>query len=289
MDVAVELSAPASVGVQCTAVLDPTEIFFGEGVEPLTSHSVRLSGLIPGKEYACSAAPICPTLAGPATAFTYTTGAPPADLRRLTVDVDPVLGMQGAWTVAPFTLNAFNGDTWFVVWGPDGGVRWWWPAPEGVGMWVELLWYPLQGEFVWGGGMDEQGRIRRISMWDGETYAWAPPDWQDTEFHHDGKQIDDGRLLTLEIRENTRGNVEWDGFGIRLHDPVTGTIDFDFNSQVLADAGHLPTRPARRSARTPCRSASTGSRSSTAGSSSTTTARTATSAPRASGAWTPRP
>lgn len=240
VEVAVELSAPSSAAVQCTSVADPTEISFGESTDVATSHAIRLEGLIPGTEYACSAAPVCPAQAGPATAFTYTTGAPPGDMRRLTVQVDPVLGMEGSWTLAPYTLDPFTGDTWLAAWGPDGTLRWWWPLPEGVGMWIELLWYPEQGEVVWGGGMHEQGRIRRVSLWDGETYAWAPPGWQQEQFHHDGRQIDDGRLLTLEIRENSQGKTTWDGFGIRLHDPVTGLVDFDYDSQALVDAGHLP-------------------------------------------------
>jgi hypothetical protein len=240
LQVEVELSVPATAAMQCTSVSDPSEVFFVEELADSASHTLRLSGLIPGTEYACSVAPICPAQSGRATSFSFTTDDPPGDMRRLSVVENPTLGMQASWTLAPFTLSAFGGDTWIVVWGPDGTVRWWYPAPDGVGMWIEALWYPLQGEFVWGGGMDEQGRIRRISMWDGETYAWAPANWQNTEFHHDGKQIADGRLLTLEIRENERGGENWDGFGIRLHDPVTGTIDFDYDSQVLVDGQYLP-------------------------------------------------
>ncbi len=240
VEVTVELSVPASVAVQCTSDLDLAEVFFAEDLTVSASHAVRLSGLLPGTSYSCSAAPTCPTQAGPATAFAYATANPPGVLERLTIEIDPVLGMGGAWTLAPFTTSPFGGDTWLVAWGPDGSARWWWPAPDGVGMWVELLWYPSEGEFVWGGGMDPQGRVRIVNLWEGETYAFAPVGWQDTEFHHDGKRLADGRLMTLEIRENTRGNDSWDGFGLRVHDPATGTVDFDYNSQRLVDDGVLP-------------------------------------------------
>lgn len=45
--------------------------------------------------------------------------------------------------------------------------------------------------------------------------------------------------MSLEIRNNTRGGEDWDGFGIRTHDPLTGIVDFEFDSQTLVDAGLL--------------------------------------------------
>jgi hypothetical protein len=239
LEVQVELSSAAQAAVQCTLDSDPQEIFFAESTEAGTSHTLRLSGLIPREAYSCSAAPVCPE--GTAQDFVYQTDPAPADMRQLTVEIDPVLGMEGAWTVAPFSGGAFFAQTWIVAWGPDGRPRWWWPLPAGVGVWIEARYHVGSGEFVWGGGFDEEGRIRTIDLWEGETYAWAPPGWETTEFHHDGKQIADGRLMTLEIRENSEGGDEWDGFGLRIHDPATGEVDFDYDSQRGVDEGYLRT------------------------------------------------
>ena len=240
LQVDITLSAPASVAVQCTSDTTPDEVFFAESTASATAHTVRLSGLVPRTDYSCSVAPTCPTLAGPATPFVHTVGEPPTDLRKLTITEDPALGRGGSWWAAPFTLNVFNGDTWLVVWGPDGTARWWYPAPNGVGMWVEFLWHADLGGFVWGGGMHEEGRIRQIDLWDGEVWAFAPAGWQNEEFHHDGKRLPDGRMLTLEIRNNHQGNLDWDGFGMRVVDPVTNLVDWDFNSQSLVVSGDLP-------------------------------------------------
>jgi hypothetical protein len=240
VEVAVSLSSPASVAVQCTSDAEPTEIFFAEDTTAATEHAVRISGLVPSTAYNCSAVAVCPSTGGPATRFVWQTGPPPADVLPLSIAVDPLFGMDGAWTLAPYTIDATGGDTWFVAWGPDGTARWWFPAPAGVGMWVELLWHPAEGEFVWGGGMDPQGRVRILAPWVGETYAFAPVGWQDIVFHHDGKRAADGRLLTLESRLNHGGGVGFTGFGVRLHDPTTGTVDFDYDSQRLVDDGVFP-------------------------------------------------
>jgi hypothetical protein len=235
----VTLSSPASVAVQCTSDTDPDEIFFAESATPATVHAVQLQGLLAQTAWSCTAAPTCPTQTGAATAFPWTTGSLPADLRRLTIEEDPKLGMGGPWTLAPFTLNSFGGTTWVVVWGRDGTPRWWHRLPAGVGMWVEALYQPAEDEIVWGGGMHEEGRTRRVSLWDGETWAFAPAGWEGEEFHHDGKMLEDGRILTLEIRPNQVGRDEWDGFGMRVVDPATDTVEWEFDSQTLAMAGLL--------------------------------------------------
>ncbi|MEQ1571371.1 MAG: hypothetical protein ABMA64_37430, partial [Myxococcota bacterium] len=85
-----------------------------------------------------------------------------------------------------------------------------------------------------------EGRLRIVDVWEGERYAWAPRGWEQVVFHHDGKRVADGRSMTLELRENVAGAVTFDGFGLRLHDPATGEVSFDYDSQGLVDAGVLP-------------------------------------------------
>ena len=73
--------------------------------------------------------------------------------------------------------------------------------------------------------------MRIVDLWDGERYAWAPTGWPDTDFHHDGKRIADGRLMTLEGRPNRSGARSFVGFGLRAHDPETGEVSFELDSQ----------------------------------------------------------
>ena len=48
-------------------------------------------------------------------------------------------------------------------------------------------------------------------------------------------------MLTLEIRDNSAGSSHWDGFGMRVVDPTTGAVDWDYSSQGLVDEDILPT------------------------------------------------
>lgn len=239
VELSVTLSASAFAAVQCVDDANPDEILFQESDAEGTEHTFQMLGMTPNTDYTCSAVPTCPTMAGPAATLSHATGQPQSDLRPLTVTVDPTLGMEGTWTLAPFSVSAFGGQTYLVIWDPDGRVRWWHALPPSVGMWVEARWHADRGEIVWGGGMSEEGRMRAVDLWDGETLAYAPVGWQQDWFHHDGKQLDDGRWMTLEIRENTDGADTWDGFGVRVWDPVTDVTDVDFDSQTLFDQGAL--------------------------------------------------
>ncbi|MCB9684604.1 MAG: aryl-sulfate sulfotransferase [Alphaproteobacteria bacterium] len=238
VELTVDLSASAMVAARCISDSESDQVFLVESDAAGTHHVLRMSGLVPNMDWTCTAAPTCPTSAGPAASTTYHTDVPPNALRPLDVTIDPVLGMTGAWTLAPYAQSAF-GAAWLVIWGPDGRARWWSALPNGVGKWVEARYHPEDDKIVWGGGMDADGRVRILDMWDGVTYAFAPNGWQQNEFHHDGKRIRDGRLMTLEIRRNTRGTQSWDGFGLRLIDPTTNQVDWEYDSQVAADAGDL--------------------------------------------------
>ncbi len=233
----VALSQPAVAAVQCTLDSDATEVFFVESEAEATEHTLRMSGLIANSDYTCTAAPTCPTQVGGAGQLTYQTQSPPGDLRPLNVEINPAFGMEGTWTMAPYAR--FFGATYIVIWGPDGLARWWRELPSGVGIDTEALYHPDTDEIVWGGGDDEDGRSHVVDMWDGDTYVWAPPGWQNSAFHHDGKRIDDGRIMSLEKPDNSLGNDTWDGFAVRVHDPATGIIDVDIQSQAFVDAGIL--------------------------------------------------
>ena len=236
---AVEVAEPSAVVVACTHNEDSDKVFFAESEALETSHTLHLSGLIANSSYTCSAAPVCPFIAGGAATVNYQTSVPPTALKRLTPSINPALGMTGSWTLAPFS----NGGTWIVIWDRDGRVRWWWPTPNSVGLDVEALADVGDDAIVWGGGYSSDGRVQVVDMIDGSvSYAFEPPGWEEDCFHHDAKRVEDDRLMTLEMVDNfptSGGGSSWEGFRIRMVDQATDVVSFDFNSQTLVDDGTL--------------------------------------------------
>lgn len=236
----VTLAEVSTVAVVCQHDTESEEVFFVESEAADTQHTLHLTGLIANSTYTCTAAPVCPFVDGPPTTTTYTTGIPPEGVRRLEVtSIHPVLGVTGAWTLAPLRSSL---STWLVAWDRDGRARWWWPTPSSVFLDIEVLADVGEDTVVWGGGQTGDGRTHVVSMLDGSiVYAYAPPHWDQNNYHHDGKRVEDGRLLTLEGALNTPpgGGFPWEGFRIQLHDQTTGTVSFDYSSQTGVDFGDL--------------------------------------------------
>ena len=66
--------------------------------------------------------------------------------------------------------------------------------------------------------MGGEDALRILDLWDGMSYMTDLPDpgWF---YHHDGKEVFTGDLLTLESVDNNVGDMWWEGFRLRLHDP----------------------------------------------------------------------
>ncbi|MCA9488908.1 MAG: hypothetical protein KC621_03275 [Myxococcales bacterium] len=240
----VELSKPATVAVRCKLDGDPTEVHLLESTTEATSHDLRFSGLLPNATYTCEATPTCPTIAGAPSSISVTTGPRPNLLPDVTVTVDPTLGMTGSWTMMNWRDGACpqDGNPWLVVYDEEGTLRWWKQFPVELTGDIEGLWHAEDDAIVWGGGYSAEGRCRVSPLWE-ETDAYACenlPNALSIFFHHDAKRLADGRMLTLEARANNRGPVVWSGFGVRVHDPASGRVDVDINSQRYADEGSLP-------------------------------------------------
>ena len=62
---------------------------------------------------------------------------------------------------------------------------------------------------------------------------------EDRLFHHEGRQLADGRVFNLE-RVTLEGSDRQFGFRVQLVNPATSTVDFDYHSQRAVDEGHLP-------------------------------------------------
>ncbi len=239
VELSIELDVAAPVVAHCLPDTDPTHAFFAESTDVAETHTLRMTGLFPDEGYVCTAAADCPGPSQTPAEATFFAEPPPNTLRRVTVEKNPALGMTGAWTLAPYNLQPVGGKMYVVVWGPQGFLRWWYPLPGGLMIDAEALYDLDRDEIVWGGGGSPDGRLRIVDLWHGETYAWSPPGWQDVMFHHDAKRLEDGRLITLETRENVFGNNSWDGFGVRVHDDVTGQVDLEIDSQRYVDEGVL--------------------------------------------------
>ncbi|MEZ4235819.1 MAG: aryl-sulfate sulfotransferase [Myxococcota bacterium] len=240
--VTVSLSSPATAAVACRLRSDPSEVHLVEGTEAATEHALRFGGLLAGEAYDCVAAAVCPATSAP-EAFEVRTERPPDGLPAVTVTVDePGAGAEYVLTNAS-PDEGWDEAQWMVVFDRDGRVRWWDRAPGGVGPSIEFR-YHGDDRFVWGGGWGPNalGRPRVLDLYAGEIYdsASALPDVQSSAFHHDGKQLPDGRLLTLEQVTVYGTAGPFDGFRVRRVDPASGLVDFEYDSQRAIDEGHLP-------------------------------------------------
>ncbi len=228
--VTVTTSAATRAAVQCTAVGDPTDVHLLESDLEATSHTFDLGGLLVEEHYDCLAAAVCPESTQSPVAFAFDTLAEPDELGPVQVDIDPVLGMTGAYTL--FNLEVCGGEwDWIQLVDPQGRTRWWHPVPVWPNMGLEVR-HHGDGLIVWGGGYTPIGRPRQVDVFLGEVYdsASSLPDYAYTTFHHDGKQLADGRILTLETETNTIEGWSCEGFAVRLHDPSTGLLTWRYAS-----------------------------------------------------------
>ncbi len=240
-EITVTLSTDGTAAVVCTAVFDPTEIHLVESTVLGTDHVIRLPGLVGGQTYDCEAAPTCPEMAASPTAFSFTSVDEPGILPY--INTTTYIGAPTGYAL----LNHSDDCTWddqrLVVADRNGMIRWYHVTPPFVGPSIEFR-YHGDDLFVWGGGWGPNalGRPRRIDLYDGQIYdsADAIADVNDSAFHHDGKQLPDGRMLTLEQVPVDVGQGTFDGFRVRRIDPVTNTVDFDYHSQRGYDEGFLP-------------------------------------------------
>jgi Arylsulfotransferase (ASST) len=233
----VATSADAAVAVRCTSQLDPTDVHLVEDGGG-TEHVFDLGGLLADDTYDCVAVATCPYSAAP-LAFSFQTRGRPNELVDVEVRTDADLGMTGAYTL--FNAEVCGGTyDWLEMVDPEGRLRWWHRLDNAGNMGLEVR-HQGDGVIAWGGGYSTYGRPRLVDVFDGEFYdsAGALADYGATYFHHDGKQLEDGRILTLEADTDVWEGSAFEGFALRLHDPVTATVDWEYTSQTAIDAGEL--------------------------------------------------
>lgn len=243
----VRLSAAASLAVSCTLDTDSTEVHLVESGREADRHTLRVSGLRAGVDYSCVAAAVCPSSPEGPSSFSLSTRELSEDNDRLPGFVlqktSPEAGKDYV-AVNHQRSDVFNGQRMMVV-DRAGHIRWH-VVPAGGS---NVLYEPESSGFVVAGGYPANAnhRPRLLRLFGGEVeYDTAThlPDVDDSLFHHDGRRLADGRYLTLEERlfDNDLG-IEVIGFGSRIVDPKSGTVDFDYSSASAYDDGHITAGP----------------------------------------------
>lgn len=236
----VTLTSPDAVAVACTHTDDPDEVHLVESPMPSEVHTLQLTGLRASSTYDCRVVATCSRRS-------------PEDVVVQTREPDPLLPGIEVQTFDPragreYVLTNHNGASQrLLVFDREGHVRWRAQVPAS-GPSIEFHYHGGEDGFVWGGGWppNSANRPRRLSVFGAEERydtAAALGDWSSSPFHHDGKLLSDGRFLTLEEVDNVGPTTTFRGFRVRRVDPVTATVDFDYDSQRAVDEGHLPEGP----------------------------------------------
>ncbi len=221
----------SAVAVGCWA--DDDAVLW-ESEETGTRHEVRLVGLLAGTHYTCAARTLEAGGLSAPTQFTTPAVASPTRLVDVTGTVEP------GFVVLNHTKVAGN-PAGIAILDLQGRLRWTYALPRRATSGIEAL-LDGQGGLWWGGGVLPSGP-RHVSLWDRTALndVLVGP----TVFHHDGKLVEDGRLVTLEVRENSLGDRTFEGFGIRLVEPRTGEVTWEYSSQSGVDSGRLTVPPRR--------------------------------------------
>ncbi|MCA9494951.1 MAG: aryl-sulfate sulfotransferase [Myxococcales bacterium] len=242
----ITLSGPASVAVACQLDGEPAEVHLVESTTQATQHSLRMAGLLADATYHCSVAPTCPTSTGTALKVDLTTGPESNELLpELLLNVTDPRASQDYILTNHQHNHSWNGQRRIVI-DREAHFRWH-AAKEAVdghrGACVGFV--PGTEFFTIGGSWpaNPNGRPVQIDMYgSGVVYDSADVLGADPTkpFHHEGRTLPDGRILTLEERTIVRPDeTTFRGFGNRILDPKTGTVDFEFSSDVPYQAGQL--------------------------------------------------
>ena len=245
-ELAVTLSEAASVAVACTLVGDAEEVHLVEGTEERTSHTLRIGGLLHSSTYNCVAATVCPEAgAAPPMAFDITTGALSND-KLASVSLNLKLDRAGKdYVLTNNQHDPWNGQRRLVI-DRDANIRWHALESAGQGLGGAAVSYsPERQSFTIGGGWPPNGSGRPVEIdlyGSGTLYDTKPvlPNYDQRRFHHDGKMLYDGRLITMEEPViNAQGGGTFRGFGMTIVNPDTDAVEWEWSSQGAYDDGDL--------------------------------------------------
>jgi hypothetical protein len=226
------LSEAEPAALLCVADDDPDDRFLLES-EAATSHTFRLQALRYATGYRCAVGATCP--GAEIEALSVAVSDPPGFFPPVEVTADPTLPEPEGWLLAGVLTEGCIGPGQLTVWDLEGRLRWHAPLTY-TGLDFELS-HLGDGILLYGGHAEREGPIFH-HVWDGELLAADVPG--DPYLHHDCKEIADGRIITLEERDNERGSEEWIGFAVQAFDPLAGTFEELWDSQAAVDEGALP-------------------------------------------------
>jgi hypothetical protein len=227
------LSHESAAAVRCIADGDPSErhlIVTGTA----TDHAIQLSGLLADTDYTCEAALLCPQEPQAPTAHAFRTLEPAAGMPSITVEAAEERDgyLMTSWT----SRGGCGAREVIVIYDTHGRLRHAYEHPYLSGLGNEAL-LSDPHTIVTGGTLP----TAIVDLWDGLQYVTDLPDSQ--RFHHDGKWVDDQYIMTMEDADNQMDGTWFLGIRLRIHNPVTGEIVWDWNSQQGVDQGALPYFP----------------------------------------------
>jgi len=243
----VSLLEPAAVAVACVLDGDEREVHLVEGPRAEAGHVLRLAGLLASSTYRCTVAPVCPSSPDEPVSVELTTGPSSNELLPTIELVEHADEAGTDYVVTNHQRNAsFNGQRRLVM---DREARIRWHAHPSAGDYVggsAVSWSKASGTFTIGGGWppNDKGRAQQIGLYGSNTrYDTLPhiPDAGSRSFHHEARELYDGRLLSMtEPRIQRPGDQgSFRGFGFVIVDPATDAVDFDWSSQRPFDDGDL--------------------------------------------------
>lgn len=235
----VALTRPASLALACRHDGDPTEVHY-QVSEPAPYHEVVVAGLLPDTGYTCRFAPLCPRATVAPTELSIHTEPLDDRFPPVTATHESSLGLEGGPYLLTNVQQYCAGDysQRLVVYDAEGRERWYHEAPDGMDMGIEARVH--DGEVVWGGGNTPDARAERVTLEGEVVYKVDFEGAGGLQFHHDGKQLPDGRLMTLTY-EFIPVSGSWRyAFAIRTHALGSTSPDWVWSSEDGLAAGDLP-------------------------------------------------
>ena len=236
----VTLSGSATVAAICTLDADPREQHLVEGTTAGVSHPLRLAGLLADAAYTCEVAPTCPT-AAEAPAVVPLVTPPEADTELPEIVIEQSGTSHGSEYIVTNVERVANVDARPLVFDRDGRIRWSAHLERAAAVGVVPGEAALSVSGLWPPHADN--RMRQLDVFGaGVRYDVARdlPDAKTALFHHDGRTLSDGRVITLEERPHLNArDLVVRAFGVRIVDPRTGAIEFDYHAERGYLEGHL--------------------------------------------------
>ena len=231
----IALSSEADVAVACALDSDPSEVHLVEATGA-DHYTLDIGGLLQDSLYRCEAVAVCPTSQLPGAEAEVLTERASAETPTATAAFSDDLQMTGIYTLTNAQPDCTGGpdrDQWLVIWDPLGRPRWLYQLPPDLNVGIEARWHG--DALVWGGGDHSAGAPARVDLFDGEIDKTSFPGASSLVFHHDGKQLPDGRILT------TSETLEqpWASFQLHVVDPETDTVDWSYHSDQAVNQGAI--------------------------------------------------